>query len=578
MRSYIGQIIDGHVRLGVTDPSPMPTLEEVGGLIHDLADVRHGPTPPELRARKEDVIKRIEVAGVTSYASPILWGRPDLPDWSSPAGRSWLARLILSEESGTPAPRWQIERFAAEVVAGLPADRFTLPADDVATWVGRNLLDVPEREAARASAVVAACESAWGEIQMRHGDVPDAVIILGSGVERGRLVKLGHWWGGKWLADGSVRGEVLLAGEALHLPATEVFEVLLHEAAHGLNAARGVRDTSREGRYHNARFRDTAEQLGLAVKMVPRLGFARTTLTTRTAHEYRDAIETLADAMRISRTVDQEAGHRRGRDRGREPGEPTSVGNGADRAPRTRNGVGAACGCGRRLRIAPTVLAQGPVVCGLCGSEFGTGKEAQPAAPRHPALYPAAPSVSGSAAATERLVSGMQPTTTLADWQANWDTDDEAVLTGSSEVEVERLNQMARTELRRTGQLSGPVIVAGGIELQAGDRVVAGPAGLPWPEWSDGPASYLPAPPIDAGYVGDVSGVDPHAGWVEIDFPCAGRARFSNSDLEPGALAYGYAVSEDDLLADLTLPRHPAAHGVEPEIRRPGLGSEVTLP
>lgn len=184
MRSYIGQVIDGEVRLGLSDPAPMPTMDEVGGLIHDLAGVRLGPTPPELLARKADVITRIEVAGATSAAIPILWGRPDLPGWSTPAGRSWLARVILADERGAPAARWQIERFAAEVVASLPPDRFSLPVAEVASWVEGNRMDVPEREAARASALVAACESAWDEIQGRHAGVPDAVIILGSGVAR----------------------------------------------------------------------------------------------------------------------------------------------------------------------------------------------------------------------------------------------------------------------------------------------------------------------------------------------------------------------------------------------------------
>ena len=94
--------------------------------------------------------------------------------------------------------------------------------------------------AAQASELVAACEAAWAAIQRHHAEVPDAVIVLGSGVERGRLVKLGHWWGGRWIADGAVRGEVLLAGEALHLAPEAVFEVLLHEAAHGLK--RGATD------------------------------------------------------------------------------------------------------------------------------------------------------------------------------------------------------------------------------------------------------------------------------------------------------------------------------------------------
>ena len=47
---------------------------------------------------------------------------------------------------------------------------------------------------AQASELAAACEAASAAIQERRRDVPDAVIVLGSGVERGRLVKLGHWW------------------------------------------------------------------------------------------------------------------------------------------------------------------------------------------------------------------------------------------------------------------------------------------------------------------------------------------------------------------------------------------------
>ena len=38
----------------------------------------------------------------------------------------------------------------------------------------------------------------------------------------------------------------------------------LHEAAHGLAAARGIQDTGRQGRYRNARYPGLAEELGLA--------------------------------------------------------------------------------------------------------------------------------------------------------------------------------------------------------------------------------------------------------------------------------------------------------------------------
>ena len=141
-----------------------------------------------------------------------------------------------------------------------------------------------------ASDLVASCEGAWSQIQARHPQVPDAVIVLGSGVERGRLVKLGHWWGGQWRVGDEPRGEVLLAGEALHLPPEAVVEVLLHEAAHGLNAARGVRDTSRGGRYHNAHFKAAAAEVGLRPRRLDPYGWARTVLTPATAEDYAGVI------------------------------------------------------------------------------------------------------------------------------------------------------------------------------------------------------------------------------------------------------------------------------------------------
>src|SRR3989442_4864946 len=62
-------------------------------------------------------------------------------------------------------------------------------------------------------------------------------------------------------------------------------------------------------------------------------------------------------------------------------GEEAGVSSGTpatDRRPGTDRGASAAgtamCGCGRRMRMAPSVLAAGPVLCGLCGNEFQTGQ------------------------------------------------------------------------------------------------------------------------------------------------------------------------------------------------------------
>ena len=37
---------------------------------------------------------------------------------------------------------------------------------------------------------------------------------------------------------------------------------------------------------------------------------------------------------------------------------------------RSRNLLAAACGCGRRIRVAKATLAEAPILCGLCEEPF----------------------------------------------------------------------------------------------------------------------------------------------------------------------------------------------------------------
>jgi hypothetical protein len=37
---------------------------------------------------------------------------------------------------------------------------------------------------------------------------------------------------------------------------------------------------------------------------------------------------------------------------------------------RSRNLLAASCGCGRRIRVAKTTLAQAPILCGACTQPF----------------------------------------------------------------------------------------------------------------------------------------------------------------------------------------------------------------
>ncbi|MFW6694262.1 hypothetical protein [Streptomyces sp. MAR4 CNX-425] len=174
--------------------------------------------------------------------------------------------------------------------------------------------------------------AAWAEIQRYHPELPD------------------------------LAAPESLIGESSSACGAELsFERLLHEAVHGIAAARGVRDTSRAGRYHNRRFLAIAEELGLdhPDEPHPSSGFSLVTLTPAAKKRYRAAGERLRKALRAH-------------DAATAADSPRSF-----RGPAARHGssgggvrVKAVCDCGRNVRVVPSVLAQAPIVCGGCGKPF----------------------------------------------------------------------------------------------------------------------------------------------------------------------------------------------------------------
>jgi hypothetical protein len=198
-----------------------------------------------------------------------------------------------------------------------------------------------------ASLLVAALEQTWHTIRTRHPDVPDAVVVVASGAE-GKRLNLGHFAPHRWQVQGADRHEVLVGGEGLQRGPLEVLGTLLHEAAHGLAQARSIQDTSRQGRYHNRRYATLARELGLDVATVKPIGWSTTTVPTPTAAAYASQLEDLAAALVLWRRQEHRIG----------PG------------PRSRNLLAATCGCGRRIRVAKTTLAEAPILCSLCTQPF----------------------------------------------------------------------------------------------------------------------------------------------------------------------------------------------------------------
>jgi hypothetical protein len=145
----------------------------------------------------------------------------------------------------------------------------------------------------------------------------------------------------------TTRGELFMATELVARGATDMFAVLLHEAAHTIASRRGVKDTSRQGRYHNGRFRMIAEEIGLEGARDPERGWSLMALSAEAKAGYTDTLAQLKDAL---------AGR---------PGPQ-------DRAA-TAASAGPVCGCGQWVPVTrqrrPRIVA-GTVMCDACAEQF----------------------------------------------------------------------------------------------------------------------------------------------------------------------------------------------------------------
>lgn len=233
-----------------------------------------------------------------------------------------------------------------------------------------------EFDEALSARVVAALENAWAAIRARHPDVPAAVLVLGSGSIGARPgeLRLGHFAATRWQRAHHRTAElpeVFVGGEGLARDPGEVLATLLHEAAHAMAHVRSIKDTSRQGRYHNRGYARLAEELGLHAREAGTIGWSDTTLTEATRSAYADVIAQLQVAITLWRRP--ENGHPSaggGNGDGDARGNGNTGGDNPSRGGRSRNLIACRCPCGRRIRTASTTLAAGPIACGLCGGTF----------------------------------------------------------------------------------------------------------------------------------------------------------------------------------------------------------------
>lgn len=200
--------------------------------------------------------------------------------------------------------------------------------------------------------LLSALETAWTTIRTRHPEVPEVVLIVGSGspTKPNAALKYGHFASLRWQHGDRQLPEVLISGEGLKRTPAEVLVTLLHEATHGLADVRGVQDTSRQGRWHNKKFATLAAELGLTAVKDDKLGYSPCTLTDQAAADYGDVITGLSRVLHVYR-------------------HPEVFGPRKERAS-SNNGVSCECECPRKIRLSLEAFDKGAIVCGTCEAAF----------------------------------------------------------------------------------------------------------------------------------------------------------------------------------------------------------------
>lgn len=155
-------------------------------------------------------------------------------------------------------------------------------------------------------------------------------------------------------SDGAVTGLVISA-TLLQSGEAETARFVLHEAAHVLNWTRNVKDTTMRGVYHNASYLTAAEEVGLVwpegAERVRGKGYYEPVMSDEAAARFAPDVAALGQAIPqvlphlVVPTVTT----------GGRPGRLT---------------LQCKCDPPRKIRAGKTVVALGPITCGVCGAEF----------------------------------------------------------------------------------------------------------------------------------------------------------------------------------------------------------------
>lgn len=187
-----------------------------------------------------------------------------------------------------------------------------------------------------------------------NGEVPRPTITIQT---RGTAKAYG-WCSVNPIWEGEEKThEINITAEYANRPFIDIMETLLHEVVHLDNIVKGIKDCSRGGTYHNKKFKEGAERVGLIVKKTEQYGFA----FTEASEELIEIIkswgldETTFNTARIDFEKVRSGG---------DESEDTNPKTGQKR--RKSSSIKYVCGCGTIIRATKEVN----VICGDCGTRF----------------------------------------------------------------------------------------------------------------------------------------------------------------------------------------------------------------
>jgi len=193
------------------------------------------------------------------------------------------------------------------------------------------------------SGIVSALEQAHAMIQEKTG-APRATILVTR--KTGRT--MGHFTHAKlWKAGDEAFHEIMISANYFTRGARAVLGTLLHEVAHSLDLQAGIQGVTGDG-YHNKKFKETAEALGLTITQAKGIGWSVTEVSDACAERWAEALALIENALALM--ADSEQAKKTG--------------------GRNKNLKSARCGCGGVIRLSASVLEKCAPKCQNCGEVF----------------------------------------------------------------------------------------------------------------------------------------------------------------------------------------------------------------